>query len=311
MPLVVDTATVDDRERGSYWAKAQEALFFPLDVEPGADTGFAARALAHDLGPVRIRRIAAGPSRVVRTPRAIAKADPERLELTMMVRGLQERVQDGRSTTLGEGDITTTDTSRPFEVSSTTPFEMLTFSVPKALLARDAERLLHATATPVCRESGVGAVLGPFLRSVGDGLRDGRVAESDTSLGDGIVDLARGLYADGLPRNSRRAALLVRIQAWIDERLQDTTLSPATIAAEHFISVRHLHGLFASDGLTVSAWIRDRRLERCRRDLADPALAGETVASIAYGWGFRNPRHFSRVYRAAFGSAPSDGRAVH
>jgi AraC-like DNA-binding protein len=102
----------------------------------------------------------------------------------------------------------------------------------------------------------------------------------------------------------------MRIQAWIDERLHDTALSPASIAAEHFISVRHLHGLFAAEGLTVSAWIRDRRLERCRRDLADPALAGETVASIAYGWGFRNPRHFSRVYRAAFGCAPSDGRAV-
>jgi hypothetical protein len=270
MPLVVDTTTVAARERGRYWAQAQEALFFPLDVQPGTDAGFAARALGHDLGPVRVRRIAAGPSRVVRTPQAIAKADPERLELTMMVRGRQERIQGGRRTTIGEGDITSTDTSRPFEVSSATPFEMLTFSVPKALLARDAERLLQATATPVSHDSGVGAVLGPFLRGVGDGLRDGRIAESDTSIGDGIVELVRGLYTDSL----------------------------------------HLHGLFAAEGLTVSAWVRDWRLERCRRDLADPALAGETVASIAYGWGFRNPRHFSRVYRAAFGSAPSDGRIV-
>ncbi len=311
MPLVVDTTTVQERERGSYWARAQETLFFPLEVQPGADTGFAARALGHDLGPVRVRRIAAGPSRVVRTPQAIAKADPERLELTMMIRGLQERIQDGRRTTIGEGDITSTDTSRPFEVSAATPFEMLTFSVPKSLLARDAERLRQATATPVSRESGVGAVLGPFLRTVGDGLRDGRIAESDTSLGGGIVELVRGLYADSLPRASRRTALLARIQAWIDERLHDPTLTPAAIAAEHFISVRHLHGLFASEGLTVSTWIRDRRLERCRRDLADPALAGETVASIAYGWGFRNPRHFSRVFRAAYGSAPSGGRTVH
>ena len=113
MPLVVDTTAVAARERGSYWAQAQEALFFPLDVQPGAGAGFAARALGHDLGPVRVRRIAAGPSRVVRTPQSIAKADPERLELTMMVRGAQERIQDGRRTTIGEGDITSTDTSRP------------------------------------------------------------------------------------------------------------------------------------------------------------------------------------------------------
>jgi len=30
MPLVVDTTTVAARDRGSYWAQAQEALFFPL-----------------------------------------------------------------------------------------------------------------------------------------------------------------------------------------------------------------------------------------------------------------------------------------
>ncbi|WP_189145366.1 hypothetical protein [Streptomyces lacrimifluminis] len=41
-------------------------------------------------------------------------------------------------------------------------------------------------------------------------------------------------------------------------------------AACHHISVRYLHRLFPPQGITVSAWIRQRRPERCRRDLADP-----------------------------------------
>ena len=165
-------------------------------------------------------------------------------------------------------------------------------------------------ATPVSRESGVGAVLGSFLRGVGDGLRDGRIAESDTSVGDGIVELVRGLYTDSLPVRSRRAALLAA-DPGVDRRaLHDPYAQPGVDRRRAL----HLRAPPArarrGGGADRVRWIRDRRLDRCRRDLADPALAGETVASIAYGWGFRNPRHFSRVYRAAYGCAPSDGRAV-
>jgi len=45
---------------------------------------------------------------------------------------------------------------------------------------------------------------------------------------------------------------------------------PGTVAAAHYISVRYLYRLFDAQGTTVAAWIRPRRLERCRVDLADP-----------------------------------------
>ncbi|MEA2178355.1 MAG: hypothetical protein QOG77_1652 [Solirubrobacteraceae bacterium] len=305
MALVVDTAVVAEHEREAFWAQAQEALFFPMDFRPG-DGRFAGRAHGHDLGPVQVRRVVAGPSRALRTPRTISAADPERLELTMMLSGRQRRTQDGRTATLAAGDITSTDTSRPFTVASDVPFEMLTFSIPKTLLARDADRLLRVTAVPIGQDAGVAAVIGPFLRSVGDGLLDGRVGEADTSVGEGIVDLVRGLHAQR--DRPRRAVELARIQASAEARLHDPRLTPTSLAGEHFISVRQLHKLFAEGGLTVAGWIRERRLEHCRRDLADPALAQETVASIAMRWGFRNPGHFSRAYRAAYGRAPSDER---
>lgn len=307
MALVVDTATVHADEREAYWAGAQEALFFPLDFRSRA-AGFAGRAQGFDLGPVQIRRVAAGPSHALRTPRTIAEADPQRLELTMLLRGRQERTQDGRVAVLGAGDITSVDTSRLFTVTSETAFEMLTFSIPKNLLVRDEDRLLRTTAVPIGQEAGVAAVIGPFLRSVADGLADGRVAESDTSVGEGIVDLVRGLYARrGRPGHSE---LLAELKLWIDGHLHDPQLGPQAIARANYLSVRRLHKLFAEEGTTVSSWIRQRRLERCRRDLADPALAGETVSSIAWSWGFRNPGHFSRVYRAAYGFSPSAGRTV-
>jgi len=58
----------------------------------------------------------------------------------------------------------------------------------------------------------------------------------------------------------------------------------------------------------VCEWIREKRLDRCRRDLGDPALASETVFSIAVRWGFTSQAHFSRLFRATYGVTPSELR---
>jgi transcriptional regulator GlxA family with amidase domain len=50
--------------------------------------------------------------------------------------------------------------------------------------------------------------------------------------------------------------------------------------------------------------MRWRRLERCRRDLLDPALSDLPASAIALGWGFVDAAHFSRVFREAYGHPP-------
>jgi AraC-like DNA-binding protein len=75
------------------------------------------------------------------------------------------------------------------------------------------------------------------------------------------------------------------------------------------VSTRHLQKLFKADGLTVTDWIRERRLAGCRRDLRDPAHADETILAIATRWGLTNAAHFSRSFRALYGCTPSEFRA--
>ena len=58
----------------------------------------------------------------------------------------------------------------------------------------------------------------------------------------------------------------------------------------------------------MAGWTRQRRLERCRRDLADPALAARPVAAIAARWGFPSAAEFSRAFRAAHGMPPGEYR---
>jgi len=106
-----------------------------------------------------------------------------------------------------------------------------------------------------------------------------------------------GATGDGL--------LLDRIRVFIMQRLSDRGLTPRAIAAAHHISVRTLYRHFRVDGgASVAAWVRDRRLERCRRDLLDPRQRTRSVRAIALRWGFRNHAHFSRAFRAAYGTSP-------
>ncbi|WP_338895223.1 GMC family oxidoreductase N-terminal domain-containing protein [Streptomyces sp. TG1A-60] len=79
----------------------------------------------------------------------------------------------------------------------------------------------------------------------------------------------------------------------MERRLDDPALGPDEIAAAHRVSRRHLYKLMAEEGYTVSGWLREQRLARCRRDLGDPALRHLSVGAIGGRRGFPDPAHFS------------------
>ncbi|MBB5958104.1 AraC-like DNA-binding protein [Saccharothrix tamanrassetensis] len=99
--------------------------------------------------------------------------------------------------------------------------------------------------------------------------------------------------------------LLHRIQAFIDARLADPELTPERVAAAHHVSTRQLYRLFESEGTTVARWIRDRRLERCRRDLIADRVG---VGVVGARWGMPDSSYFSRVFRQTYGCAPREYR---
>ena len=121
----------------------------------------------------------------------------------------------------------------------------------------------------------------------------------------------RGAAAGGASRRRlrSRAEILLNIQSYIEANLGDPDLDPDEIARASFISTRYLHKLFESEGTSVCRWIRISRLERCRRDLLDPALGHETILAIASRWGLPGPQHFSRLFRSSTAARPASSGA--
>ncbi|MEU7854870.1 helix-turn-helix domain-containing protein [Nonomuraea sp. NPDC049141] len=160
----------------------------------------------------------------------------------------------------------------------------------------------------------LGAHIAAFLRRLID---EGAVTAEDavrisTTLQDAVADhLASELGKGATPAtDDPQMVPLLRIQRFIEQRLGDRDLSPATIASAHHVSLRYLQRLFQQNGLSVATWIRERRLERCRRDLADPKKANVPVRSIGAWWGFLSDAHFNRAFRAAYGVPPATYRQV-
>jgi AraC family transcriptional regulator, positive regulator of tynA and feaB len=96
---------------------------------------------------------------------------------------------------------------------------------------------------------------------------------------------------------------------FIETHLAEPSLDPSSIASELGISVRHLHRLFARQGDSPADWIRQRRLENSRSDLADVRFRDRTITEIAFLWGFSDSAHFSRSFRKQFGISPRAFRA--
>ena len=127
---------------------------------------------------------------------------------------------------------------------------------------------------------GLGALVAGFLRQASRDTDHYSNADS-TRLSGTALDLVAALLAQtaeagtALPEHSRRTVLLWQIHAFVKDRLVDPGLGPDTIALAHHISTRSLHKLFQAEDKTVTEWIRHTRLERCRRDLMNPALRHE------------------------------------
>jgi AraC-like DNA-binding protein len=312
LAVVVDTSGVPCTERFELWTDAHQAEFPAIGLRSEHSKSFIGRMWRHDLGPLSVHRLVADASAVRRTPTMILCEDPGLLQVTLLVRGRWCVTQDGRTSELEAGDLTSYASWRPFEVRALTPFEMVLIGVPEALLRPHAYRVIRRTALRVHGDTGAGRIMRQYLQAVMLGLEEGVLGMDPGQLAESTVDLVRALHLRDEPAGTcgRRSAdaLVGRIRAFIELHLGDPDLSRDRIAREHFISKSYLDKLFEAEGTSVWQSIKQRRLDRCRRDLQDERLADESILEIASRWGFTNAAHFSRTFAAAFGMSPSEFR---
>lgn len=296
----------------SAWKKLISNTFVPLDAEPSHSGPFSGVISGRQMIDVGMMRLAAGPQTVSRSPKLIALGGTGHFKLNLQLAGTGLLLQDGREAVLQPGDVAVYDTQRPYTLTFDKSFETLVLMFPQHLLGLSGEDVSELTAVRMGKGNRLAESVAPFVASIA-----AQLPELKNPIGRrltlNIVDLlstmlADEIYTTGEHDCDNHSRLLRRIQHHIETNLADPTLSPDSVAKAHHIATRTLHKAFSASGLTVAGWIRERRLEHCRRDLGDPLREHIPVGVIGSRWGFVDAAHFSRIFRASFGVSPSQYR---
>ena len=267
-----------------------------------------------DIGGVKLcRAVIRTPHRVARTSELIRRDDRGVLKVVFQLQGRAVIEQCGAQVVLNPGEWSIYDASRPYVVVNPEAIEFLAMLVPR-------ERLINANANIsryLLQRSSATVGLGRLICAYVGVLLDetsGLDADSERQLVDSALELVQLAVAGRNTVGRAPAATVVskdRIKAYINRHLRDPNFSIESIADMMHCSKRHLHKMFNEESDTISHFLWNTRLERCRADLGNPQLRGQSITAIAFSWGFNPAAHFSRCFKARFGLSPSEHRLLN
>ncbi|MBW4718833.1 helix-turn-helix domain-containing protein [Saccharothrix obliqua] len=313
MDVIFDTAGIPADDRVPAWEDAAGQVPVRLRMR-FLDQAFNARVSTTRLGAVDLTMATSSSLVVERTGKDIRQSDPDHYLFSLCRAGFHSTAQVCNRHLARPEDLVLYDSSRPFVSSFQLGHSSLYLHLPKRLLATPSRVVDRILAVPLPGKQGMGRVLAQFLNTIAV-ERVPYSGPDAARLGDTAIDLVEALLAhcsagDPVPaRQSPPNVLFLRVKDFIDRNLADPALKPALIAEVHHISLRYLHRVFQQHGTSVAAHIRARRLDRCRRDLANPALVHVPVHAIGARWGFPVPSDFSRAFHSAHGVPPGEYRA--
>ncbi|MBZ5719841.1 MAG: transcriptional regulator FeaR [Acidobacteriia bacterium] len=258
------------------------------------------------IGGLEWTRFSSSAISFMKTPPETARSENRCCIVITQLRGVRRYSQDGAAVILQPGDSTLIDSGHPWSSDCPGECTRLYLRVPRWMM----ENRLRMSEIPVARripgKAGLGATLFHLTTSLYDEAELLKPEEGGAVL-EGyfeILSACIGRLREDRGIGHEGTELCLRIQTFIEAHLAEPSLGPAEIASAAGISVRHLHRLFSLKGHTVGGWIRGRRLQQCRSDLADPRLRERSITEIAFLWGFSDSAHFSRSFRRQFGLCP-------
>lgn len=300
------TAGTGNGQGLSYWIEAICEAFLEMKADSAAGRSFAGSLEQHDFGPVNLNFVAADCQEVWRTRQAIARSRQDFFYLLHIRSGRLGVEQRGRQTTIQPGDCVLVDSKDVYRFSFPDQVDCLSVQIPQAWLHRWLPAAEDAVARPLAAASPWGATLAGALGNLAPAQLDaltlprGLVAEQLAAL--------LALSGGGGQKITHQEALLRRLRQTLRDRLHEADLDPAAVAAEHGLSKRYLHLLFASAGGSFGSALLELRLDQAKAMLSDRRFDRAGIGEIAWRCGFSDPSHFARRFRARFGLAPAAWR---
>jgi AraC-like DNA-binding protein len=310
--VVLDTSSCLPDRRLAVWQDIVCDTFVGLDCKSDLRGAFWGSVSQSRIGPMAFTRVDSTAQRVFRTPSRIARASEDFVLMALGSSGVNGVFQDGREAVVSAGQFVLYDTTRPYELRFDDSFSQTILQMPRKLLQQRVGSFESLTATTFAGDRPLERLTYDFTLNVSKTVEHVDPATANRLL-DQALDLLAMTLADRLQARSRdqsvhRSALLYRLKNYILTHLSDPELSLPRAAAATGISPRYASDLMAAEQNSFRGYVQTQRLERCKRDLADPASHARHIGEIAFAWGFNDLAHFSRIFRHRFGVSPREWR---
>jgi AraC-like DNA-binding protein len=310
--VVLNTSSSVPDRRLAVWQDIVCDTFVGLDCRSDMHEAFWGAVSQSAIGPATFTRVDSCAQRVFRTPSRIARASQNYVLVALGNSGVNGVYQDGREAVVSAGQFVIYDTTRPYELRFDDSFSQTILQMPRKLLQQRIGAFEALTATTFSSDRPLEGLAYEFLVSAGKVIDHVDPATATRLLDQGL-DLIAMAFAERMHQRSpdqsvHRSALLYRLKNTILTQLSDPELSMSGVAAAVGISPRYASDLMADEQTSFRSYVQTQRLERCRRDLADPAHAARHIGDIAFAWGFNDLAHFSRIFKQRFGASPREWR---
>jgi AraC-like DNA-binding protein len=311
MKTTITTAKTAVHDRSRHWHDAIASTYFPLDLAFRNPDSFSGDLSVWQLGDVSLSRLTSDALQYRRLPHHFKAERDEHFLVTVPARSEVFFSQCGKDVRCNPGGFILERSHEPYEFSHADPSDLWVLKVEANALGGRIRQPDRFCSMQFNAADGAGGLFTDMLHLI-PGRFDAMTPEVRATVGQQLVDLlVLAVKADERTlttgNSTVREAHLTRIEAFIRKNLSDCELDPETIARGCGISTRYLHELFRDTNQTLGSWIRDQRLEACREALRDTSNR-QTVAEIAYRWGFGDQAQFSRAFKSHFGIPPKEYR---
>ncbi|MGB7256547.1 MAG: AraC family transcriptional regulator [Pseudolabrys sp.] len=308
--LRISTDGLPERERATIWRELYGREVLRLEVEPLGDAPFHSEVTARLFPGLGIISGHSTAFRVGRTSALLADGNDNLIFQLSDGPGVAKQL--GRDVEISASDaiVLSNADAGTFTYQATTDFLALNLSrAPLVPLLRDPNILVR----PVPGQTAAMRLLVRYLDITDDAatMANPEIRHLIVTHVYDLVALALGATRDAAYIAEGRGLRAARLRAIKDDvraNLHRPEFSIAAVARHQKVTPRYIQQLFDSEGTTFSEFVRDQRLMRAHRMLADPRHAALSVSYIAYGSGFGDLSYFNRVFHLAFGMSPSDVR---
>lgn len=303
----IDTSRVHAAERVGYWSHALSTLCGDLRADPFGNNTIDGHIDHGSVGRLQLCSIEVSRHRVALPVEYTKLAPHDVVKILFQTHGTSLFEQDRNQISLSPGDCFAYDVSRPHVITSPALTKHQVVIIPKKLLQERGISPDRLHARWVSARTGAARLAHELMISTMKEIGTLSPA-SELGISEALLNILLLPFPVPTDRENDATALSAlkrRVITYIDSCLEDSDLDIDQISTALTCSKRYLHMAFKHEEISISEYIWQARLSKCRSELESVKLNKKSLTEIAFSWGFSSSSHFSRSFKQKYGVSPS------